>query len=99
MYAELVERNAQKMNQNAKNIERISLTETYSVGDKVKEMFRELIRKKKFVFNSLFSIQKCNRAEVVTAFSGVLEMSRRSKVVTKQDETFGDILVEKPERK
>ena len=62
-------------------------------------MFRELIRKKKFVFNSLFSLKKCNKAEVVTAFSGMLEMSRRSKVVTTQEKTFGDILVEKNKTK
>lgn len=99
IYEELVEKNTFKMNQNAKNIEKLAITETYSVGDKVKEMFRELIRKKKFVFNTLFSLQKCNKAEVVTAFTGVLEMSRRNKVVTKQEETFGDILVEKSKRK
>jgi len=99
IYAELVEKNEYKMNQNAKNIEKLAITETYSVGDKVKEMFRELIRKKKFVFNTLFSNQKCNKAEVVTAFTGVLEMSRRNKVTTKQEETFGDILVEKSKRK
>lgn len=99
IYEELVEKNASKINQNAKNIEKLAITETYSVGDKVKEMFRELIRKKKFVFNSLFSLQKCNKAEVVTAFSGVLEMSRRNKVITSQDKTFGDILVEKSKQK
>ncbi len=99
IYQELVEKNTVKMNQNAKNIEKIAITETYSVGDKVKEMFRELIRKKKFVFNSLFSLKKCNKAEVVTAFSGMLEMSRRSKVVTTQEKTFGDILVEKNKTK
>ena len=32
---------------------------------------------------------------MVTAFTGLLEMSRRSKVQTSQNELFGDILVEK----
>ena len=58
-------------------------------------MYRELIRNKKFVFNRLFSIKKHNKNEVVTAFSGLLEMSRRSKVLTQQEELFGDITVTK----
>ena len=58
-------------------------------------MFKILIKQKKFVFNKLFSINKHNKQEVVTAFSGLLEMSRRSKVQTNQEELFGDITVEK----
>lgn len=99
LYQALTQRNTEKVNQNAKNIEKIAITDTYTVGSKVKEMYRELIRCKKFVFNTMFSLQKCNKAEVVTAFSGMLEMSRRSKVTTKQEEIFGDILVEKAQRK
>lgn len=95
VYRNLVTRNAEKINQNAKNIEKIAITETYTVASKLKDMFRELIRNKKFVFNKLFSISKHNKNEVVTAFSGLLELSRRSKVVTSQEELFGDINVEK----
>ena len=58
-------------------------------------MFKELVKHKKFVFNKLFSVKEHNKQEVVTAFSGLLEMSRRDKVVTKQEDTFSDILVEK----
>ena len=97
-YKNLVERNSQKINQNAKNIEQIAITDTYTVESKVKVMFKELIRKKKFIFNKLFSLKKCNNQEVVTAFSGLLELSRRSKVTTNQQELFGDITVEKAKR-
>ena len=38
-------------------------------------------------------LKKHNKNEVVTAFTGLLEMSRRSKVLTEQDELFGDITV------
>ena len=58
-------------------------------------MFRELVRKSNFVFNKLFSLNKCKPQEVVTAFSGLLEMSRRNKVETSQEELFGDITVTK----
>ena len=66
-----------------------------AVGDKVKEMYRALIKYKKFTFNKLFSVKKHSKKEIVTAFSGLLELSRRNKVITEQDELFGDIEVEK----
>ena len=44
-----------------------------------------------FVFNKLFPIKKREKQEVVTAFSGLLELSRRNKVETSQEEIFGDI--------
>ena len=62
-------------------------------------MYRALIKYKKFTFNKLFSLKKHNKREVVTAFSGLLEMSRRNKVITEQDTLFGDIEVEKNNKK
>ena len=95
IYRKLVERNAVKMNKNAKNIEKIAITENYTVASKLKDMFRELIKHKKFVFNKLFSIKAHNKNEVVTAFTGLLELSRRKKVITEQENLFDDIVVEK----
>ena len=95
IYRRLVEKNNEKVNQNAKNIEKIAITDNYTVASKVKEMFKILVKQKKFVFNKLFSIQKHNKQEVVTAFSGLLELSRRSKIETVQDDLFGDITVKK----
>ena len=98
-YQKLWQISQEKVNQNAKNIEKIAITDTYTVASKVKEMFKVLVKNKKFVFNKLFSIKKHNKQEVVTAFSGLLELSRRSKVSTYQEETFGDITVEKANSK
>lgn len=95
MYSKIINKNKVRINKNAKNIQKIAITDTYTVGSKVKDMYRELVRNKKFVFNRLFSLNKHNKNEVVTAFSGLLEMSRRSKVITEQDELFGDITVKK----
>lgn len=94
-YKELLYRNEEKANVNARNIEKIALVDTYTVHDKVKEMFRELLHKPSFIFNKIYTLNKCNKQEVVTAFSGLLELSRRSKVITEQDELFGDIKVQK----
>ena len=95
MYEKIVNNNKVRINKNAKNIQKIAITDTYTVGSKVKDMYRELVKNKKFVFNRLFSLKKHNKNEVVTAFTGLLEMSRRSKVLTEQNELFGDITVVK----
>ena len=93
LYENLWDKNQEKINKNAKNIEKIAITDTYTVVSKVKQMFRELIKNKSFIFNKMFSIKKHNKQEVVTAFSGLLELSRRSKIETEQSELFGDINV------
>lgn len=94
IYKLLVERNSVRINQNAKNIEKIALVDKYTVAEKVREMYKVLVKQKRFIFNKLFAINKKEKQEVVTAFSGLLEMSRRNKVETSQEELFGDIIVE-----
>lgn len=95
IYKELIQRNSEKINKNAKNIEKIVLVDKYTVADKVKEMYNVLIKQRKFIFNKLFSINKNEKQEVVTAFSGLLELSRKNEVETNQEKLFGDIVVEK----
>lgn len=92
-YKLLIERNENKKNENARNIEKIAVYDTFTVADKVKDIFRELARRPKFVFNSLFKLSEKPKAEVVTAFSGVLELSRRNKVSAEQEKLFGDIVI------
>ena len=94
-YKSLVEKNESKKNENAKNIEQIAISDKYTVSDKVKEIFKELVRKKSFVFNKLFSLKERPKEEVVTAFSGVLELSRRNKIFAQQEKNFGDITIKK----
>ena len=98
LYKTLLEKNEEKINKNAENIEKIAITDNYTVTSKVKEMFKALIKNNKFVFNKLFSIEEHNKQEVVTAFSGLLEMSKRDKVNTKQEDLFEDIIVEKKKK-
>ncbi len=98
-YKNIINRSKNRLNQNAKNIDKIAIVDHYTVAEKVKEMFKALILNKKFVFNKLFPAKKCNREEIVTAFTGLLELSRRSKVITEQKVIFGDITVEKVNKK
>ena len=88
-------RKEEKKNENAKNIEKIAIYDTYTVADKVKEIFKELVNRPKFVFGKLFKLGEKPKAEVVTAFSGVLELSRRNKITAEQNKLFGDIVISK----
>lgn len=99
IYKEIIRLNKEKVNQNAINIEKIAITDKYTVASKVKEMFKILVKQKKFVFNKVFSVKKHEKQEIVTAFTGLLELSRRSKVTTDQEELFGEITVSKKNNK
>lgn len=94
-YKNLLEKNKQKINKNAINIEKIAIIETVTVTSKVKDIFRELMKKPKFVFNKLCKNKKYTKLETVTAFTGLLELSRKKKVKAEQEKIFGDITVEK----
>ena len=52
-YKNLLERNKSKINKNAINIEKIAIVETVTVSSKVKDIFRELVKRPKFIFNKL----------------------------------------------
>ncbi|MBQ3145064.1 MAG: segregation/condensation protein A [Clostridia bacterium] len=94
-YKKILERNKEKVNKNAINIEKIAIVETVTVTSKVKDIFRELVKKPKFIFNRLCKTKQYTKLETVTAFTGLLELTRRSKVITQQEKIFGDITVEK----
>ena len=98
MYKELIERNETKLNLNAGNIEKIAINESVSVASKVKDIFRELLKAPKFILNKLFKNNNYNKVEIVTSFIGVLELTRKNKVTTSQEELFGDIVVEKTKK-
>lgn len=94
-YNNLLQKNKNKFNKNAINIEKIAITETVTVTSKVKDIFKELMKKPKFIFNKLCKTKKYTKLETVTAFTGLLELTRRNKVKTQQEKIFGDITVEK----
>jgi len=95
VYCEIIQRNKNKVNVNAKNINKIATNDNVTVLSKVKEIFKTLIRKSKFIFNNLFSVEKREKVEIVTAFLGLLELSKRKKVTVTQDSIFGDIIVKR----
>ncbi|MBO4815988.1 MAG: segregation/condensation protein A [Clostridia bacterium] len=94
-YKNLIERNKNKINVNAHNLEKIAITENVTVTSKVKDIIKELVKKPKFIFSKLCKTKKYTKLETVTAFSGILELNRRNKIRTEQEKIFGDITVEK----
>ena len=94
-YKSLIERNENKINKNAINIEKIAIIEKVTVASKVKDIFKELGRKPRFIFNKLCKVNKYTKLETITAFSGVLELSRQKSILTDQELLFGDITIEK----
>jgi len=94
-YKNLIDRNNAKINRNSINIDKIAITETVTVASKVKDILKELVKKQKFIFNKMCSTKKYTKLETVTAFSGMLELSRRNKIQTEQEKNFGDIMITK----
>ena len=56
---------------------------------------RELKNKPKLIFGKIFKLGVNSKEEVVTAFSGVLELSKTNKINTLQEKLFGDITITK----
>lgn len=95
-YLDLQHRMENKINLNSKeNMEKIALADTITITSKVKIIFKELLKKPKFIFNQLFSKETNSHLDIVTAFLGILELDRRNKVRLSQEKLFGNITVER----
>ena len=94
IYSDILFRNQNKINKNAREIEKIAVYEKYTVQDKVKQIVNYLNENKNMVFNNVFN-DKCDNIEIVTAFLGVLELSKMKQVDINQKYLFSDINVVK----
>ncbi len=95
IYADFINKEQAKKNLQADNIKKLAISEKYTVQNKIREIIRHLLKKPKFIFNKLFSVKKQDKAEVVTAFLSLLELSKMSRIKVEQNKLFGDIEVEK----
>lgn len=94
-YKDLIERNDLKVNKHSGNMAQIAIGESVTIASKVKDIFKELLKKPQFIFNKLCSLNKYNKIETVVAFNGILELTRRNKIEAEQEKLFGDIVVKK----
>lgn len=95
IYNDFVTKETEKKNIRADNINRLAISEKFTIKSKIKEILKELWQKPSFVFNNLFNIKERSKVEVVTAFLSLLELSKMSRIKITQDSLFGDINVVK----
>ena len=72
--------------------------EKFSISDKVVELSRYFLKKKTCKFSSLFS-KKTSKEELLTTFMALLELIKTQQVTFKQEEVFGEILLERGQTK
>ena len=94
-YKEILNRNENKVNVKAKEIEELAVHEKVTIKSKVKQIIEIFKNTKSFVFNNIFSIKKVKKIDVVTAFLSILELTRLRQVKVEQKESFKDITVTK----
>ena len=95
LYLSILQRNVNKINKQAKEIEKIALYERVTVQDKVKQIVDYLNTNENMVFNKMFNPKNCDNIEVVTAFLGALELSKLKQVNIEQQYLFSDINISK----
>lgn len=95
VYQTIQFRNQEKINKKAEEIEKIAIYERVTIKSKVKIILNELKNKTKFVFNKCFNFKTNKNIDIVTAFLGVLELSRLKHIKINQNELYGEIEVEK----
>jgi segregation and condensation protein A len=95
IYSTMLQKNINKINKKADEIDKLAIYEKVTVKDKVAQIVNYLKKNDRMVFNSMFNLKKCNNIEVVTAFLGLLELSKLKQVFVKQEYLFSDINVEK----
>ena len=97
LYVNILQRNANKYNKKAEEIEKIAIYEKVKVRDKVKQIVDYLKVNDNLVFNNMFNVNKCDNIEVATAFLGMLELSKLKQVDIEQEYSFSDINISKRE--
>lgn len=95
IYISILERNRNKINKKAEEIEKLAIYEKITVQDKVKQIVNYLDKNENMVFNNMFNTNSCTNIEVATAFLGMLELSKLKEVSLSQQYLFSDINVEK----
>ncbi|MDF2866078.1 MAG: chromosome segregation protein ScpA [Clostridia bacterium] len=95
IYNEIISRNINKMNANAKEIERLTLYEKVTVKDKAKQIISYLEKNDCLVFNKVFNTEEIDNLEVVTAFLGTLELTKLKQVYVDQKKQFSDIFIKR----
>ncbi|WP_341539274.1 segregation and condensation protein A [Hazenella coriacea] len=71
--------------------------EEISVSARMEEIFQELLEKGHLFFSRLLCWDEVTKERVITTFLALLELMKLKRIVCRQNDLFGDILVEKME--
>ena len=99
LYLLIQQRNEDKVNKKAKNVENIVTYEKVTIRSKVRQIIDLFKKKTSFVFSKVYDPKKDKKIDIVTAFLSVLELSRLKHVDIEQKDMFGDIVVKKKDIK
>ncbi|MBE7066236.1 MAG: chromosome segregation protein ScpA [Ruminococcaceae bacterium] len=91
-YSDLAKRYEDKHNDNREKMDDILKTEKVSLRAKMRQVVSHIVKRVKTTFSSIFT-KKESKAEVVTGFLAVLELNKRKKILTHQEENFGEITI------
>lgn len=95
IYSGFVRRENEKRNINADNLDKLAVNEKVTIRSKIKEILKFLLKAPTFIFNKVFNTKQKSKVEIVTAFLGLLELSKSSRIKISQNSLFGDISVTK----
>ncbi|MBE5813343.1 MAG: chromosome segregation protein ScpA [Clostridiales bacterium] len=93
IFMKIAQMNLDKINHNAKDINRLIERDKVTVRSKIKEILKFLLKKKDMVFNKEFNISTRSKNEVVTAFLAMLELDKTDRIKIEQKYVFGDIMI------
>jgi segregation and condensation protein A len=95
VYSDMIERNKRKKNNSAIHMVQIIQHEKVSLKSKMSDVIKRLLNSSFFIFSELFSVKTKSRAEVITGFLAILELTKLKKTTLEQRKVFGEITVHK----
>ena len=99
IFLKIAQMNLDKINHNAKDINKLIERDKVTVRSKIKEILKFLLKKKDIIFNKEFNLETRSKNEVVTAFLAMLELDKTDRITIDQKYVFGDITIKKCEDK
>ena len=90
----LARQNLARYSDQSERMTQILQRERVSLKEKMRDIWRSVVRKTRVFFNELFPADRTSRAERVTGFLALLELLRLNKVQARQERPFDVILLE-----
>jgi segregation and condensation protein A len=90
----LSHQNQARFTDQSEKITQILKKDRVSLKEKMRDIWRSVVRKTRVFFNELFPADRSSRAERVTGFLALLELLRLNKIRARQDRPFDVILLE-----